>query len=123
MKTDELLKHLDEAIERAVGWPVTGWPMTFGGRGQSVDNLEAARNMPPTFHNRLEALAYWQDVAEVSRETVAQGTKARAALEKGGPGAAYNALYFARHLEKRLTATTPTWGPVTDLVATALAES
>lgn len=106
------MEQLDSAINTASTWAVTGWGMTFGSRHVAVNSLAEAQALKDNFPNRLEALSYWVDVDTVGKETAEQGKKAKVALESGDLGAAKNAVYFARYLEKRIQESTPTWGPV-----------
>ncbi|MBF0194259.1 MAG: hypothetical protein HQL71_06850 [Magnetococcales bacterium] len=103
---------LDQAINEASNWAVTGWSMTFGSRNVAANSLKEAQELKPSFPNKAEALSYWVDVDTVGKETASHGEKAKAALQNGDVNSAKNSLYLARYLEKRFNETTPTWGPI-----------
>lgn len=106
------MELLDKAIVEAENWANTGWKVTFGSRNVEVNSIKEAAELKPSFHNRLEAVSYWDDVNTVGGETAAYGRKAKESLGKGDLHGAKNALYFARFIEKRINEDTPTWGPV-----------
>ncbi|MBF0124675.1 MAG: hypothetical protein HQL60_04995 [Magnetococcales bacterium] len=116
----DLITQLQQAIQRASDWATSGWPMRFGSHQVEVSSLPAAEKMPRSFANRQEALAYWTNVAMVSQESISYGEKALKALQKGDLPAAYDALYFARFIEKRLNEASPTWGGICDAVINQL---
>ena len=103
--------QLDKAIDGATNWAVTGWTVTFGNRNVEVNSLKEAEALKDSFPNHLEALSYWQDVNTIGQETTVLGNKAKDALSNGDLGAAKNAIYLARYMEKRINSATPTWGP------------
>ncbi|MBF0158925.1 MAG: hypothetical protein HQL58_05325 [Magnetococcales bacterium] len=111
-----LIEQLQQTIQKASDWVTSGWPVCFGHNQVNVPSLPAAEKMPHNFVNRQEALAYWHNVALASRESVEYGQKALAALQQGDLSSAYDALYFARFVEKRLNEVSATWAGICDAV-------
>ena len=112
MFTEQQKKQLDQAIDAAGKWAVTGWPMAFGPYQKKVNSLAEARSTPKNVQHWQEALAYWEAIEEAGAETVEKGKSARTAMDAGDGQAAHNAVYFATFVEKKIHSTTPTWGPV-----------
>lgn len=112
----QLIGQLEQTLQEASQWPTTGWPMRFGIHQVEVSSLPAAKKMAENFAYRLEALAYWDNVALTSRESVGYGQKALEALRQGDLSAAADALYFARFIEKRHRESSPTWNGIYNAV-------
>ncbi|OSM05102.1 hypothetical protein [Magnetofaba australis] len=110
MSKEQIISQLDQAIDAASKWADTGWTMKFGPYNDEVNSLQAAREKPETFVYRLEAIAYWEDIQEQGAETVAQGQKAKEALQNGNMMLARQAVHHAMFLEKKVNDKAPTWG-------------
>ncbi|MEO5367815.1 MAG: hypothetical protein H7831_15930 [Magnetococcus sp. WYHC-3] len=101
MDKAQLLQAVEKSIAEARAWADSGWPMTFGGRGEAVNSLGEAEAKSERFVYRQEAINYWRDVQEMGEECAASAEKAKAALESGSPQRAADQLYFASFVEKR----------------------
>jgi hypothetical protein len=118
----ELIKAIDEAIQKSAAWHVNGWRVRFGQRQTEVNSLKEALALPNTFVNRLEAVAYWNRVQIASDEAVEWGRKAKAAAEAGRMAEAEEMVYYAIIIEKPMHGDrSPTWQPVHSLFKSALA--
>ncbi|MGN7612664.1 hypothetical protein ACQZV8_11330 [Magnetococcales bacterium HHB-1] len=112
MSLEECIQKLDAAIEEANSWASKGWNMQFGMHDDRVASLSEAEGSPESFHNRQEALAFWSIVSRTSEEAVAEGKKARAALDNGDIKTAMRAVFFAMFKERQLLERTTTWRPI-----------
>lgn len=112
MDNAQLIQKVKEAREQARTWTETGWTMKFGPYQDEVNSLPAAQKAATEYHNRQEALGYWEGIQHSSDETVEKADIALSALEKGDVNAAMRAVYFAVWVEKKHDEAAPTWGPV-----------
>lgn len=107
-KTD-LKKTIEAAIAETENWPIKGWKTTFGLRNTEVNCLADAQKLPREFVNRLEAIAYWENVALATGEATKWGKKALSALEKDDLKDAEDSLYYTLVIERPLRPETITW--------------
>ncbi len=107
-KTD-LTKTIAAAIAETENWSVEGWKTTFGLRNTEVNCLADAQKLPREFVNRLEAIAYWENVALAAGEATKWGKKALFALEKNDLKDAEDSLYYTLVIERPLRSETTTW--------------
>ncbi|ABK44661.1 conserved hypothetical protein [Magnetococcus marinus MC-1] len=108
--SSELNQLLDGAIATSKQWAEKGWPMTFG--RYEVNSVIEARALADTVNTRIEANAYWEDVAEVGEETAEHGEVAKKALAEGNAMKAKQHIFSAFFEERKINDAAPTWGPV-----------
>jgi hypothetical protein len=117
---DDLIRKVEEAIQNTNEWPTKGWKTTFGPRKVEVNNLAAARDLPHTMVNRLEAVAYWVRVENSAVDAAQWGKKALEALKKDDLKEAEDCAYFCMIVEKPIREIAPTWEGVVGAIRTAL---
>jgi hypothetical protein len=110
--SQDFIRQLDAAIERARAWAQQGWQADFGPGRAVVASLEEALRLPSGYPCREEALAYWRNVQCISEVVVRHLEGARSALQQGDRKGAGDKLYFAQYFEKPLEKLSQTSGPV-----------
>ena len=109
---EQLIRQAEDAIECSRHWAEKGWTVTFGSRNVAVSSLKEAQALEKSVIFRDEALNYWKQAEMTGNDAADSGVMGVAALKSNKLGAADDAFYLCRYIEKPFAESAGTWAPL-----------